>query len=124
VTTTSSWRALASATLIAAFGAAFVVIPAWELIVPGPFDWHVQTRRTWQGGLEALVLIGLFAFGFTRKSKIAIASTVVVPGVLYLRRHAVDLPFLIDAVFVESLFALGGLIRRATGIAPPSGIDA
>ena len=123
MTTTSSWRALAWATLIAACGAAFVAIPAWELIVPGPFDWHIQTRRTWQGGLEALVLIGLFAFGFTRTSKIAIASMVVVPGVLYLRRHAVDLPFLIDAFFIESLFALGGLIRRATGIAPPSDID-
>jgi hypothetical protein len=121
--TSGSWRDWTLACLIVACGAALVVVPAWELIVPGPFDWHVQTRRLWQGGLEALVLIGLFAFGFTRTSKLAIALTVAIPGVLYLRRHAVDVPFLIDTVFVESLFALGAMLRRAVGAAPPSGTE-
>lgn len=119
----SAWRDAILAGLLVACGAALVAIPAWELIVPGPFDWHVQTRRFWQGGLEALVLVGLFAFGFARRSKFAIALLVVVPGLIYLRRHAVDLPFLIDLVVVESLFALGALMRRALGSAPPAGTE-
>ncbi|MET0230960.1 MAG: hypothetical protein ABW186_08535 [Rhodanobacteraceae bacterium] len=108
------------AVIVVACGVALVAAPAWELIVPGPFDWHVRTKQVWQGGLEALFLIGLFAFGFTRRSKLAIALTVVIPGVLYLRRHAVDVPFLIDTIFVESLFALGAGLRRATRAEPSS----
>lgn len=123
ITDSSSPRDWILASLIVACGVALVAVPAWELIVPGPFDWHVQTRRLWQGGLEALIVIGLFAFGFTRTSKLAIALTVVLPGLLYLRRHAVDLPFLFDMIFVESLFALGALLRRLVGAARPSATE-
>lgn len=97
---------------------AFVAIPIHQLIVPGPFDWHVQTPRFWQGGLEALVLAALFAAGFSRDGRAAWFGLIALPAAFYLRRHAVDVPLLIDLAYLEITIGLGMAVRRALRLEP------
>lgn len=95
--------------------AAFIVIPAWQLIGPGPFDWHIRQRAFVQGGLEALVLIAVVAAAFAlRSSRIALLLAAAVLE-LYLRRHAVDIPLVIDLLYVEIIIGVGMFTRRACG---------
>lgn len=97
---------------------ALVAIPIHQLIVPGPFDWHVQTPRFWQGGLEALVLAVLLAVGFARNGRAAWFGLVALPAAFYLRRHAVDVPLLIDLAYLEITVGLGMAVRRALRMPP------
>lgn len=99
------------ALLLSAF--AFVAVPPYQLIGPGPFDWHVQTPRFWQGGLEALVLVALIAAGFAADGRMARFGLIVLPAAFYLRRHAVDVPLLIDLAYLEIVIGLGMAMRRA-----------
>lgn len=109
-------RALPALIVIAAI--AFIAVPAFELIVPGPFHWHLQQTPVVQGGLEGIALIVLFAAGFRHGSRTMLVLLVLLPALFYLRRHAVDLPLLVDAFCVETVFALGALARRLSGAAP------
>lgn len=99
--------------------AAFCGIVAWHLIVPGPFDWHLSIAPTWQGGLEALALIaGLAGAQFVASARARVTLSVLLAA-LYLRRHAVDLPLLVDALYLEITVALGALALRAGGAGKP-----
>jgi hypothetical protein len=97
---------------------AFVAVPIHQLLVPGPFDWHVQTPRFWQGGLEAAVLAALLAAGFARDGRLAWFGLVALPAAFYLRRHAVDVPLLIDLAYLEITIGLGMTARRALRLEP------
>ncbi len=87
-------------------------VPAWELIVPGPFDWHVKQPQTWQGGIEALLLCALVACGFLANRRWALFLLAIVPTALYARRHAFDLSLLIDLLYLEIMVALGFRIQQ------------
>jgi hypothetical protein len=99
---------------------AFIAIPAWELIVPGPFDWHIQTAQFWQGGIEALVLIALVSLGFALNRAGWLIALVVVPSILYLRRHAVDASLVVDAIYVEVVVGVGMSARRLLHLPLPA----
>uniref|UniRef100_UPI0027BB1F9F hypothetical protein n=1 Tax=Dokdonella sp. TaxID=2291710 RepID=UPI0027BB1F9F len=66
----------------------FIIVPAWQLIGPGPFDWHVRQPAFWQGGIEALALAALHAAGLAINRGGALIGLVALPAALYLRRHA------------------------------------
>ena len=44
--------------LILLSATAFCAVVLWELLYNGPFRWHVALPQFWQGGIEALALIG------------------------------------------------------------------
>lgn len=67
------------------------LFPAWELLVPGPFDWHVAQPQSWQGGIEAQLLCVFVAGGFLANRRWAFLLMVLVPTALYARRPAFDL---------------------------------
>jgi hypothetical protein len=113
-----TWTERAFAVLIAFAAAAFIAVTTWQLVIAGPFAWHVTTARSWQGAAEGLILAVLLAAGFLRNSTLSISMLVLLPALIYLRRHAVDLPLAIDGLYIESIFALGGLGRRCCGVAP------
>ncbi|MDC8012037.1 hypothetical protein [Tahibacter soli] len=97
----------------------FCAVVAWRLLAIGPFGWHVGTPQTWQGGLEALVLVaGLAGLQFVASSRLRIALSAALAA-LYLRRHAVDIPLLVDALYLEITVALGALALRAGGDGKP-----
>jgi hypothetical protein len=106
------------AVLIACATAAFIAVTAWQLVMAGPFAWHVTTARSWQGAAEGVVLAASLAFGLSRNSLLSLVILLLLPALFYLRRHAVDLPLMIDGIYIESIFALGGLGRRCCGCAP------
>ncbi|WP_395680351.1 hypothetical protein [Dokdonella sp.] len=99
-----------------ALAAAFIAIPAWQLIGPGPFDWHIRQPEFVQGGLEALALIALVAGAFTLRSSGAAVLLATAALALFLRRHAVDAPLLIDLLYFEIVIGLGMLVRRVCGL--------
>ncbi len=111
----SSGKERLAAATIACVAAAFIGVTAWQLVVAGPLAWHVTRPESWQGATEGIVLAALFAAGLSRGSKASVVMLVLVPALLYLRRHAVDLPLVIDGVYVESMFALGAFGRRCCG---------
>ena len=112
-------RATALAILAVLAAGAAIIVPAWQLLVPGPFDWATQQPMTWQGGLEAMVLIGLVATGCTLARRWALLALVALPIAFYLRRHAVDVPLLIDLVYLEIIIGLGASMRRVFRLSPP-----
>ena len=87
-----------------------------ELVGEGPFGWHLSRERTWQGGLEVLALAALLAIiaGCVRSPRWR-AVLLIALGAAYLRRHAVDLPILIDILYFEVLIGLGAGAARLAG---------
>lgn len=73
-------------------GIACIAITGWELLFRGPFWWHIAQPQFWQGGIEALALIGLLgATQLLRHRTLRIALTLVLAE-LYVRRHAAGIP--------------------------------
>jgi hypothetical protein len=90
-------------------------IVCWQLLAEGPFGWHVEQPRFWQGGLEALALIvALGAAQALRRRGWRVALSLLLAEV-YLRRHAVDAAVLVDLLYLELAVALGALITRLCG---------
>ena len=90
-------------------------VPAWELLVPGPFGWHVEQPQSWQGGIEALVLCACLAVGFALNRGWVAWSLVLVPAALYARRHSFDVPLIIDVVYLEITIGLGLMVQAWMG---------
>lgn len=114
----SRWRAYVCLAAIVLGACVFVAVPIHQLIVPGPFQWHLQLPSVRQGGIEALVLAALLAAGFALNRRGAWIVLVAIPVALYLRRHAVDVPLLIDLAYLEITIGLGMCVRRALRLEP------
>ncbi|MGH8171616.1 MAG: hypothetical protein ACREPX_00620, partial [Rhodanobacteraceae bacterium] len=96
----------------------FIGEPTWQLLVEGPFSWHVARPRTWQGGLEVLALGALLAgIAMLPAARWRLVLTLVLAE-LYLRRHFVDAPLLVDLLYLELLIGLGALAARWSGLPP------
>jgi hypothetical protein len=94
-----------------------------QLIDNGPFGWHLTRERTWQGGLEVLALAALLPViaGLVRAPRWR-ALLLLALGELYLRRHYVDLPMLVDLVYFEIFIGLGAGVARLCRLAPADDI--
>lgn len=113
-------HATAFALVAVVAAAAFVAVPAWQLIGPGPFDWHVRQAAFVQGGLEALALIALAGVGLMLDRRWSLLALSGLPILFYLRRHAVDVPLLIDVAYLEIVVGLGALVLRRFRLPPPA----
>lgn len=115
-----SARSSLPATLVLLTAAAFIAVPAWQLLFAGPFAWHVSQPAFWQGGLEACVLAVLCAAGLVfaprRRGWLGLAAVGVA---FYLRRHSIDVPLLLDVLQIEIVIGLGACVRRVFRLAPP-----
>ncbi len=119
------WPSFVLAALIAGGAVFFVGGLITELIGNGPFGWHLGRDQTWQGGLEVLALCALLAAvaGWVTSPRWR-ALLLLVLGELYLRRHFVDLPILIDVLYFEILIGLGALAARISGLARANNVRA
>ena len=112
------WPSYVLAALIAVGALFFIGDLIGQLIGEGPFGWHFSRERTWQGGLEVLALAALLALvAGCVKSPRWRAVLLIGLGAAYMRRHAVDLPMLVDVVYVEILIGLGAGAARLAGVA-------
>lgn len=87
----------------------------WQLLAYDPFAWAIEQSQTWQGGIEAIGLILLLALAATFNSarwRLIVGGLV---AMLYLRRHAVDVPLLVDVFYIEAIIAIGFVLRRRLG---------
>jgi len=116
--TVERWPSYVLALLIAAGTVLCIGVLIDQLIGRGPFGWHLSRARTWQGGLEVLVLAALLALvaGAVR-STLWRAVLLVAIGELYLRRLYVDLPMLVDVLYVEALIGAGAFVAKLCGAA-------
>ena len=100
--------------------AAFIGVPAWQLVGLGPFSWHVAQPAAWQGALEgaavAAIAAAVFAFAPLNRWLLVLPALAFA---LYLRRHAVDIPLLLDLLYIEIVVGLGAFVRRRFGLPPP-----
>ncbi|MET0232131.1 MAG: hypothetical protein ABW186_14450 [Rhodanobacteraceae bacterium] len=119
--TAERWPSYVLALLIAAGTIAFIGILIVQLVGVGPFGWHLSRARTWQGGLEVLALVALLALvaGLVR-STLWRTVLLVAMGELYLRRHFVDLPMLVDVLYFEILIGAGAFAAKLCGSARAS----
>ena len=95
--------------------AAFILFPAWQLLVVGPFSWHIQRPQTWQGGLEASLLGLSIVAGLVVNRRWSLLVLALMPAVLYARRHAFDIPLLVDILYVEILIGVGFFLMSLLG---------
>jgi hypothetical protein len=110
--------------LILASGFAFIAAVSWQLLVNGPFLWHVRQPAFWQGGLEALLLMAaLGALQLLPQRGLRLVLSFLLAEI-YLRRHAVDAAVLVDVLYLELMMALGMLITRLSGVPKPDDIVA
>lgn len=108
--------------VLALVGAALGIgITAWNLLWGGgPFLWHVAQPSSWQGALEALAVGAVIAAGFAINRGAALALLVGLPVLFYLRRHATDVPLLLDLILFEIVIGLGMALRRVAGLPRPT----
>ena len=100
----------------------FVVVPAWQLIVDGPFSWHISQPQFWQGGIEALTLIALLCgTQLLARPALRLALSVLIAEI-YLRRYAVDASVVIDVAYFELAIGLGALLMRLAGTQKPHSV--
>jgi len=117
--TTSTPQRFAALLVIAA-AIACIAVPMEQLLGPGPFLWHVHQSSFWQGGLEAIGVIAVAVAAFIalgRKPVLALPGAIVLA--LYLRRHAVDVPFLLDLAMVEIAIGVGVFVLRRLHVPAP-----
>jgi hypothetical protein len=98
----------------------FIGVTAWELIVPGPFEWHIRQPQSWQGGIEALLLCAVLVAGFAANRTWALVVLVLVPAAFFARRHAFDIPLIIDLIHLEIVIGLGFQIHARLGSREPA----
>jgi len=117
------WPSYVLALLIAAGTIVCIGIVIDQLVGWGPFGWHLSRARTWQGGLEVLALAALLALvaGLVRSTLWRTVLLVAI-GELYLRRHYVDLPMLVDVLYVELLIGAGAFAAKCCGAARASDV--
>jgi len=108
--------------VLALAGAALGIgVTGWNLLWGGgPFLWHVAQPSSWHGALEALAVGALIAAGLAINRGAALALLVGLPVLLYLRRHATDVPLLLDLIVFEIVIGLGMALRRAAGLPRPT----
>ena len=108
---------IALAALIGVGTVFFIGEMIWQLIARGPFGYHLTRAPTWQGGLEVLALCALLALiaGCVRSPRWRTVLLLLL-GELYLRRHYVDVPILIDIFYLEILIGLGAGAARLCGL--------
>lgn len=104
---------VASVVVVAA--AVLLLVPAWQLVVSGPFAWHVIVKQSWQGWLEGVALAAMLAFALRASTRWMILFLAVLPFALYARRHAIDVPAILLVIHLEVLIGLGMFVRRAFG---------
>jgi hypothetical protein len=117
-----SWRTSLVAILMFLCSAAFIGVTGWELLVNGPFSWHISQPESVQGGIEALLLIASLATAqclSIRRNRL-IATLLI--SELFLRRHAVDFAVAFDLIYLEVLIALGSLAMRLNNSGKPERI--
>jgi hypothetical protein len=115
------WPSYVLALLIAAGTIVCIGVVIDQLVGEGPFGWHLSRARTWQGGLEVLVLAALLALvAAAVRSTLWRTLLLVAIGELYLRRHYVDLPMLVDVLYIEALIGAGAFAAKLCGAARAS----
>ena len=107
----TTWRARLLLVFMLFATALFVGITGWQLIVNGPFWWHISQPQSVQGGAEALLLIGTLAAAQCLSTRYRLIVALIVAE-LFLRRHAVDFAVAIDLAYLELLVGLGALAMR------------
>lgn len=107
--------------LVLSTAAACIGVTAWQLLVAGPFAWHVHQPAFWQGGLEAAALAALSAtvFAFAPRNRWLLAL-LALAFAFYLRRHSIDIPLLLDLLYIEIVVGLGAFVRRGFRLPPPT----
>lgn len=113
-----SWTRTGLPALMLLAAALFIAVPAWNLLMAGPFRWHVAQPAYWQGGLEALALVALVGGGCAMNTRWGLLLALL-PAAFYLRRHAIDVPVAIDIAYLEIVIGLGMLLRGVMGAKPP-----
>jgi hypothetical protein len=104
--------------LITLLAGGFIALPIWSLIGPGPFGWHIRQPAAWQAGLEAVAVCAVlytalrWCRGWRRWLIIGVA------GGLYARHHGIDGALVATYLYMEGIFALGGLLMIKLGQAP------
>ena len=112
------------ALLMIVSGAAFVIIPTWQLLEFGPFSWHIRLPEFWQGGVEGLALAAVLFAAQLLPQRLARAGVSILVAEMYLRRHGVDVAVLIDVIYFELCFGLGALVMRTCGLGRPDSVVA
>jgi hypothetical protein len=93
-------------------GVAALLLPVFDLTAEGRIlHWHVSQPGFRQGAVELLALGALLWLALSIKRAWA-AWIAVIPCLLYLRRHHVDLPALMALVYLEMLVAMGALMHQ------------
>ena len=108
--------------LLLASAVAFCAIAAWQLAAAGPFGASLGEPQTLQGGLEAALLIGLMAGCARLRDPRWRWTAWLLLGATYARRHAVDLPLVVDVCLLAIIVPMHPmrdmLVERARAEAP------
>lgn len=109
-----------SAVIALGFAVVLCAAVAWQLLVPGPFNWSLAESAAWQGGLEAAALLtGLALLQRLDSTRLRLFGSLLLAA-LYARRHAVDAPFVLCLLYLEFTLAFGAAVIRAAGAPAPT----
>lgn len=84
----------------------FTLIPFYNIIVNGIYNWHVRQPQFIEGGIEVIIYIVLSILsGMVISNKLVYA--VFILGATYLSMNGVILPFIVSCIYFESICYIG-----------------
>ena len=91
--------------------ACFSIIPLYDLLINGPFMWHIRQPAVIEGGLELGVLFAITycSLKYLHQFKSAASVLLVAVFMLYLRRHNIDAVFVLTLGYVSALYFMGSI---------------
>ncbi|UTF59704.1 glycosyltransferase family 39 protein [Gilvimarinus sp. DA14] len=87
----------------------FIYVVGYDLLVRGPFAWHLTRPSAVQGGVEAIILASIVTFAYVH-ARLWVTCFAAVAVLLYLRRHNAEFTILVALIYLELLLSIGHLL--------------
>jgi hypothetical protein len=91
----------------------FQVLPLYNMVINGVFNWHIKQPEVVQGGIELLVLFSILALTISIvKNKLIVAFAVIIVCAFYLWSNCVLIPAMLALLYLEIIISLGRWIFK------------
>lgn len=85
---------------------ALCVIPFYNTVVNGIYNWHIQQPEVWQGGLELLMFAGITIL-LSAKMRNRFVHILFFLAAIYLSSSGVLIPALTAMLYLEGILFIG-----------------
>ncbi|MGE4457043.1 MAG: hypothetical protein AB7E13_08900 [Arcobacteraceae bacterium] len=100
------------------FAIALSIIPLYDFIGTGPFNWHIKQADSVEGAIELgfLFILTYSVFKFFNRIRSIGFLLISLMLILYFRRHNIDVQFVFVFMYISMLYFLGSIVLNSMSI--------